>query len=65
MITCHICGEQKDKEKFSYIPYFRKFKRHDVTWCHGCQKMYMQMKKEKQRVQEFVQDATKFIVSFR
>ena len=64
MQTCRVCGEDKPLGQFTHIPYFCKYKKHKVVWCHECQKMYMKMKKEKQRVEAFLQDDQKFIVSF-
>ena len=64
MVACRICGEEKEGDQFSYIPYFRKFKKNKVIWCHTCQQMYINMKKQKQRLMDFVMDEKKFIVSF-
>lgn len=64
-MLCHICAEEKPEEKFTTIPYFNKYKKNrPVQWCHECQKMYIQMKKENRRLEKFLQDTTKFVVSF-
>lgn len=64
MIECHICGQEKIALQFTTIPYFTKYKKYSVIWCHDCQKMYIGMKKEKERIKKFVKDDTKFSVSF-
>ena len=61
---CHICAEDKPKEEFKLIPYFTKYKRNDVVWCRHCQKMWLTMKKEKERMEKFVKDESLFTVSF-
>ena len=63
-MLCHICGEDKKEEEFKLVPYFRKYNKHRVCWCKECQKMYITMKKEKRRLQIFLEDETKFTVSF-
>lgn len=64
MVTCRVCGQEKDESEFTYVPYFSKYKKHKVVWCRECQKMYMQMKKEKERLEKFLCDKNKFVVSF-
>jgi hypothetical protein len=64
MVVCHICAEDKPKDEFKFIPYFTKYKKHDVIWCRYCQKMWLTMKKEKERVDRFIKDEAKFTVSF-
>ena len=64
MKVCRICGEQKEDKEFTSIPYFTKYKKHSVLWCHLCQKLFMDMKKEHQRLKKFLDDEQKFIVSF-
>ena len=64
MVCCRVCGMEKKAEEFSSIPYFTKYKKHKVLWCHDCQKMWMQMRKEKERLEKFVKDDQKFTVSF-
>ena len=64
MVVCRICGEEKDAKDFTTIPYFTKYKKHSVIWCHQCQKLWMDMKKEKERLKKFMNDEQKFSVSF-
>ena len=67
LILCHICGEEKEQKRFRIVPYFRKYKKRNVVWCERCQKMYMEMKKEKERVLELEKqekEESHFIVSF-
>lgn len=64
METCRVCAESKRKEEFFFIPYFTKYKKHTVIWCRECQKMYMQMRKDKDRLERFLNDDKKFTVSF-
>jgi len=65
MLVCRVCGDEKDDREFASIPFFTKYKRHKVIWCSSCQKMWIQMMKEKQRLQRFIEDPTKFVVSFQ
>lgn len=65
MLVCKICGETKPPEDFKAIHYFRSVQRNKVQWCRECQRMWMEMKKDKERIQKFVEDPTKFIVSFQ
>lgn len=65
VILCHICGEEKDERDFKSVPYFRKYKKRPVVWCTHCQKMYMEMKRERERqIKVLEEDESKFIVSF-
>ena len=64
MIACRVCGDEKEKSEFESIPYFTKWKKHKVFWCRDCQKLYIQMRKDKERLEKFVKDDTKFTVSF-
>lgn len=64
MVVCRVCAEDFPPEYFTHLPYFCKYKKHKVLWCHECQKMYMKMKKEKDRLINFIQDDQKFTVSF-
>ncbi len=65
MPVCRICGDDKDTKELTHIPYFRKYKKHAVSWCHECQKLWIQMKKEKIRnAGIFNTDPEKFTVCF-
>ena len=65
MKTCHICGEWKEDILFFKIPFFAKYKKQNVTWCNECQKMFMDMIKEKEHKEKILhQDKSQFIVSF-
>lgn len=67
MLTCRICGDKKPGEEFLHITNFTKYKKHPVIWCKDCQKLWMDMRKErefKQRKLALTQDTEKFIVSF-
>ena len=66
MVVCHICGEKKKEKEFYPLPFFTKYKKQPVVWCQECQKMFMKMKKDKQRkvkLEEF-QETDEFSVSF-
>jgi hypothetical protein len=68
MKTCKICGETKEDNCFVIIPFFTKYKKHNkVTWCTICQKLYIDMKKEKEHYEKVVEetkDESIFIVRF-
>jgi len=64
-MNCHVCGETKDKDEFRYLPYFSRYRKDKVQWCKECQKMYMEMKRNKERMEKFIKDPLKFIVSFQ
>ena len=64
MPCCRVCGESKPEEEFNNIPNFTKYKKHKVTWCRGCQKLWVDMKKEKERKEKIVSGNHIFSVSF-
>ena len=64
MVVCRICSENKTEEEFKTIPLFTKHKKHIVTWCQTCQKMYMEMRKDRFKEKKRQEDECKFIVSF-
>ena len=64
MITCRVCGELKPPEEFHNIPNFTKYKKHKVTWCRICQKLWIDMKKEKERIDKFRSYKAEYSVSF-
>ena len=64
MEVCRICGEKKEARQFTTLPYFTKYKKHSVTWCHACQKLFMEMRKDQIRLKTFLEDDKKFTVSF-
>lgn len=65
MKTCHICGEEKEDYLFLRIPFFAKYKKQRVIYCNECQKMFMDMIKEKEHKEKILnQDVTQFTVSF-
>lgn len=67
MVVCRICGLSKPEQDFKHIHHFTKYKKHNVSWCKECQKMWMSMQKEKEQVQKkevLSLQTEKFIVSF-
>lgn len=66
MVACQICGEKKKVSEFYPLPFFTKYKKQVVTWCHDCQKLYIEMKKQRQRHEklEGFQEKDSFTVSF-
>ena len=54
MPCCRICGETKKPDDFVKLKHFYKYHPSDVEWCKDCQKMYMEMKKEVKRKEEFL-----------
>jgi hypothetical protein len=52
--ACKICGERKGPLEFVKLKHFHTYHPSSVNWCKGCQKMYMEMKKEEKRKDEFL-----------
>ena len=64
MLICRVCGETKAEGEFKNITNFTKYKKHAVLWCRSCQKLWLDMKKEKERVKKLLTAEKKFEVSF-
>lgn len=64
MLICRICGETKAEGEFKHITNFTKYKKHTVQWCRDCQKLWLDMKREKERVKKLLSTQQKFEVSF-
>jgi len=64
MPCCHVCGETKPVEDFRNMPNFTKYKKHKVTWCRACQKVWIDMKKEMEKVRIFRGYVANYSVSF-
>ena len=63
-MNCEICGEEKPKEQFYQVMYFKKFRKSPVKWCRDCQKMYMKMKKDQEQSKELKLKEAVYLVSF-
>lgn len=63
MPDCHICGETKETKDFICLPRFSKWKK--KWWCRDCQKLFLDMKKQKEK--EVILSTSKdvFTVSFQ
>jgi hypothetical protein len=46
------------------MPNFTKYKKHKVTWCRACQKVWIDMKKEMEKVRIFRGYVANYSVSF-
>ena len=55
MLVCKICGESKEQKEFSKLKYFYKYHKSEAQWCKMCQKMFLEMKKEEERKENFLQ----------
>lgn len=64
MPLCRICGESKDPEEFYNVTTFCKYKKHPVVWCRDCQKMWLEYRKEQERLKKILAAEKKFTVSF-
>ena len=64
MLLCRICGESKPPGEFKHITNFTKYKKQAVVWCRDCQKVWMDMNREKDRIKKFRSMKQKFEVSF-
>lgn len=64
MSICRVCGETKPEGEFKNITNFTKYKKHAVLWCRDCQKLWLDMKREKERVKKLLNTEQKFEVSF-
>lgn len=64
MQTCRVCGEEKEREQFFQVTHFSKYKKQKVIWCRDCQKMFIKMKKEQKRLDEFQSLEGIYCVSF-
>ena len=64
MPTCRVCGEMKPPEDFYNHVNFTKYKKHKVTWCRPCQKMWIDMKKHQEHIANTVASKRRFSVSF-
>lgn len=64
MPCCRICGETKPTEAFRHVTNFTKYKKHAVIWCTECQRVWMNMIKEKERMEKFLKWEQKFVVDF-
>jgi len=53
MPTCRVCGEAKDPKEFTKMKHFWKYYKQQAIWCKACQKMYVDMKLEEKRLEEF------------
>ena len=65
MPSCRVCGDEKSEDEFRTMPNFTKYKKHRVQWCKHCQKLYMDMKKEKERNEKIATGEHIFSVSFK
>lgn len=64
MPCCRVCGEHKPDEEFHHVINFTKYKKHKVTWCRPCQKLWIDMKKEKDRMHKLHSIEKNWEVSF-
>jgi len=46
------------------MPNFTKYKKHKVVWCRVCQKSWIDMKKEKEKIEKFRNYVANYSVSF-
>jgi predicted metal-binding protein len=65
MPICRVCGEAKAEGEFRNITNFTKYKKHTVCWCRDCQKLWLDMKREKERMKKFLTLPQNFEVSFQ
>jgi hypothetical protein len=63
-MICRICGETKTEGEFKNISNFTKYKKHSVSWCRDCQKLWLDMKRGKERIKKFQSTEKKFDVTF-
>lgn len=64
MPCCRVCGENKEDEEFKNVLNFTKYKKHKVIWCKDCQKLWMDMRKDKERHQKILNLGQSHIVTF-
>ena len=64
-MECLICGEEKEKAEFKNVMYFSTYKKRKVQWCRDCQRMYIGMKKEKERIQQEKERPINYLVHFQ
>lgn len=64
MPICRICGEEKVKEDFYHIPNFLKYKKNKVIWCRYCQKLWLDMRKQREYTDKYLNTQQSFSVSF-
>ena len=65
MPTCRICGETKSQDEFHNVTNFTKYKKHPVQWCRDCQKLWLEMRKERVYKEKILSMQQKFEVSFQ
>lgn len=65
MGLCFICGESKVQGEFKNIPNFTKYKKRSVSWCRDCQKLFLEMKRNKEMKNKILHGEKKFDVSFQ
>jgi hypothetical protein len=64
METCRICGETKAQVEFKHVPNFTRYWKKLSLWCQDCQKMYLELRRSKERVKKVLVLEQKFEVSF-
>lgn len=64
MVICRICGDNKEASDFKTIPNFTKYKKHTVSWCKECQKLFLDMKRGKEKLKKLKETHFIFDVSF-
>ena len=64
-MDCLICGERKSKKDFKKVMWFATYKRRDVQWCRECQKMYVDMRRQRENEEEQKKIKINYLVSFQ
>lgn len=64
MLCCRVCGEHKPEEEFHHVVNFTKYKKHKVIWCRLCQKMWMDMRKDRERYEKVHSKNQRWEVTF-
>jgi hypothetical protein len=64
MTLCRICGEEKIEKEFYKLKGFYKWIKSPRKWCRSCMKMYVEMRKEKERKEMLEGKEWQFSVSF-
>jgi len=64
LFPCHICGEEKGWRDYKNISHFSAYKKKRLQWCRDCQKMYVNMKRDKELRSEVRKQKVNYLVSF-
>ncbi len=64
-MNCLVCGEIKFKDDFKNVMYFSTYKKRKMQWCRDCQKMYVNMKRIREKEEKYKSVELNYLVSFQ